>query len=242
LKFFYKLYIYIFALALTTTAGAVELGIISEKASNSTSLLINGRNISINTAGIGVQASERFLGNHLDMSLAALFAAKGESRATFSGTTVYGPANLATASGFIKAYAFPASRFTPFVAYAVSKKYGSIEFSGLRDITPVLGKAHITYDQNALGLGFLVYIVPGFSLEMIMGKHQWKLLSEANGTLGKVKVTTDIEAGRNDRYSTLALKYRLGDFVFSGEYGVYQLQADNKITTNDVKAAVSYCF
>lgn len=235
----------IFHLALVlfvTPVAALEVGLISDVAKNSDNLLINGRNISINTGGIGFQTAERFFGKHFNLSVSALFASNGDSGATFSGATVSGPAKLAMTTATIKAYAFPDSRLTPLASYTILNRTGDIDFTGFRNTTPASGAARITYDQKALALGFRFAFSPEASLEMLTGKHQWGLLSNANGSLGAFKVATVIQAGNIDTFNTLALKYKVGGWVYAGEYGSYELSADNKTLTTNLKMSVCYEF
>ena len=227
---------------LGTPVSAFEFGLIAEASKNAESLLVNGRFISINTGGIGLQASERFLSDHFELSTSALFAANGDSGATFSGAAVSGPAKLAMSSAKIKAYALPDSRLTPLVSYTVIKRTGDIDFTGFRNTTPASGAARITYDQEVFGLGFRYAFSPETSLEMLTGKHQWGLLSNAKGSLGAFKVATVIQASNTDTFNTLTLKYKIGSWVYVGEYGSYDLNADNKTTTTNLKMSVCYEF
>ena len=227
---------------LATPVSALELGLVAEASKNAESLLVNGRYISINTGGVGLQASERFFSDHLELSGSALFAANGDSGATFSGAAVSGPAKLAMSSAKIKAYALPDSRLTPLVSYTVIKRTGDIDFTGFRNTTPASGAARITYDQEVLGLGFSYAFSPDASLEMLTGKHQWGLLSNAKGSLGAFKVATVIQASNTDTFNTLTLKYKIGSWVYVGEYGSYDLNADNKTTTTNLKMSVCYKF
>ena len=162
--------------------------------------------------------------------------------ATFSGATVSGPAKLAMTTATIKAYAFPDSRLTPLASYTILNRTGDIDFTGFRNTTPASGAARITYDQKALALGFRFAFSPEASLEMLTGKHQWGLLSNANGSLGAFKVATVIQAGNIDTFNTLALKYKVGGWVYAGEYGSYELSADNKTLTTNLKMSVCYEF
>ena len=235
----------IFHLALVlfvTPVAALEVGLISDISKNSDSLLINGRNISINTGGIGFQTAESFFAKHFNLSVSALFASNGDSGATFSGVTVSGPAKLAMTAATIKAYAFPDNRLTPLAAYNVLKRTGDIDFTGLRNTTLVSGTARVTYDQEAWALGLRFTLNPDISLELMTGKHQWGLLSNANGSLGAFKVATVIQAGNIDTFNTLALKYKVGGWVYAGEYGSYELSADNKTSTTNLKMSVCYEF
>jgi len=221
---------------------ALEVGLISDVSKNSDSLLINGRNISINTGGIGFQTAERFFGKHFNLSVSALFATNGDSGATFSGVTVSGPAKLAMTAATIKAYAFPDSRLTPLAAYNVLKRTGDIDFTGLRNTTLISGTARVTYDQEAWGLGLRFTLNPDISLELMTGKHHWSLLSDAKGSLGSIKISTAIQAGNSDTFNALALRYKVGTWIYAGEYGSYELRADNVTTTNSLKMSASYEF
>ena len=227
---------------LATPVSALELGLVAEASKSAENLLVNGRYISINTRGIGLQASERFFSDHLDLSASALFASNGDSAATFSGAAVSGPAKLAMSSATIKAYAFPDNRLTPLAAYNVLKRTGDIDFTGLRNTTLVSGTARVTYDQEAWALGLRFTLNPDISLELMTGKHQWGLLSNANGSLGAFKVATVIQAGNIDTFNTVAIKYKLGGWVYAGEYGSYELSADNKTSTTNLKMSVCYEF
>ena len=227
---------------LVTPISAFEFGLVAETSKNAESLLVNGRNISINTGGIGLQTSVRFFGDHLDLSASVLFASNGDSAATFSGATVFGPAKLAMSSATIKAYAFPDSRLTPLASYTVLKRTGDIDFTGFRNTAPASGTARITYDQEAWALGFRFAISPDISVDLKRGKHQWGLLSNARGSLGAVKISTAIEAGNLDTFNALSLRYKVGAWLYLGEYGSYELRADNQTTTNNLKISACYMF
>jgi len=79
-------------------------------------------------------------------------------------------------------------------------------------------------------------------VEFITGKHHWKLLSDATGTLGTLGVSTNIEATNTDTFNAASLRYKNGSWTYSGEYGAYVLRSDNQVSTSNFKLAVNYQF
>ena len=240
-RYLHRLILFLVLFSVLPSA-AIEIGIAVEQSQNAGSLLVNGRNVSVNTSGIGLKVSDYVLSDHIYLSAGALFASNGSSSATFSGASVSGPARLNTTFGVIKAYAFPNDRWTPLAYYSISNSNGDIDFNGYRNATQALGTANMSYGQEAWGAGLRFNVIPDWSLELITGMHHWKLLSDAKGTLGSLSVTTNIEASHTDTFNTVSIKYKFGKWMYSGEYGSYVLRSDNKINTNSLKFSADYRF
>jgi len=221
---------------------AIDLGLVGQYSKNSDSLVVNGRNISISSSGIGLEVSDTVFKEYLYLSAGALYGSTGDASATFSGAAVSGPAKLTTTYGVIKAYAFPDNRWTPLAYYSILSSNGGITFSGYRNTTLAVGSANFSYDQQAYGIGLRFLVIPDLSVEFIAGKHHWKLLSDATGTLGTLGVSTNIEATNTDTFNAASLRYKNGNWTYSGEYGAYVLRSDNQVSTSNFKLAVNYRF
>ena len=229
-------------LAFGMPAFAIDFGLAGQYSKNSDSLVVNGRNIAVSSSGIGLQVSDTVLQDYLYLSAGALYGASGDASATFSGASVSGPAKLTTVYGVFKAYALPGHWWTPMGYYSILKSTGDISFSGFRSTSLAIGTASFSYDQQAFGIGVRFQLIPDLYLELITGKHDWKLLSNAVGTLGKLNVSTSIEGSNRDNFNMVSLRYKVGDWTYSGEYGAYVLRYDNQVTTNNFKLSLSYRF
>jgi hypothetical protein len=223
-------------------AFAIDFGVAGQYSKNSDSLVVNGRNIAVSSSGIGLQVSDTVLKDYLYLSAGALYGASGDASANFSGASVSGPAKLTTVYGVIKAYALPDHWWTLMGYYSILNNTGDTSFSGYRSTSQAIGTASFSYDQQALGVGVRFLLMPDLCLELITGKHDWKLLSNAVGTLGTLNASTSIEGSNRDNFNMASLRYKLGDWTYSGEYGAYVLRYDNQVTTNNFKLSLSYRF
>lgn len=221
---------------------AIDFGVAGQYSKNSGGLVVNGRNIAVSSSGIGLQVSDTILKDYLYLSAGALYGTSGDASATFSGVSVSGPAKLSTVYGVIKAYALPDNWWTPMAYYSILNSTGDTSFSGFRNTSPTIGNANFSYDQKALGVGVRFHLIPDLYLELITGKHNWKLLSKAVGTLGTLNVSTNIEGSNRDNFNMASLRYKVGDWTYSGEYGAYVMRYDNQVTTNNLKLSLNYRF
>lgn len=223
-------------------AFAIDIGVAGQYSKNSESLILDGRNIGVSSSGVGFEVSDTILGNYLYLSAGALYGASGNVSATFSGASVSGPATLTTTYGVLKAYAFPDSRWTPVAYCSALNSIGDTNFSGFRNSSPAVGTANFSYSQQALGVGVRFHLIPDLYLELISGKHDWKLLSNAVGTLGALNVSTNIGGSNRDTFNLLSLQYKVGDWTYSGEYAAYILKRDNQVIMNSFKFTINYFF
>ena len=219
-----------------------EVGLAAEATMPSDSLLVNARYVSVKNGGVGVILSHATANGYLDFSIATLVAKQGDASATFSGASVAGPANLSMNTWSAKAYALPQSNWTPLVAYAEMSRAGNLDFSGSKNSSLVSGTAQINYDHNAWQLGGRVMVNPRWALELGMGQYSWKIKSDAVGYVGKVKTWTTIESSGIDPFQTLSVRFQADRWVYTAEYGLYQMKADNTVNTQTAKATVRYVF
>jgi len=221
---------------------AIDLSFVGDSSSTSEKLLINGRYLSVNTGGAGLQLQQSFFDGYLIASATYLLGYAGDASATFSGAYVSGPAKLKTQGAGLRAYLLPTSTATPFLSYTTSRKDGDINFTGLKNTLPINGSSTLLFRNTAMGLGLRYQINPSWQAEILRGRNQWSINSSAKGTVGSLAVSTLIEADNTDPFTSLSMAYSSGQWRYRGEFGVYRLTASNTISQQSLTLSVSYAF
>lgn len=228
--------------ALAFPATAVEWGPVANYASANEQLNINGRFVNLKTGGVGLRASESLLSRHLTLDVAALYGYTGSADATFSSADVSGPARLTTLKADFLVFWSPESAASLYTRMGYVDQRGYSDFTGSRNGSPVSGHAQLQLRNRDVALGLRVSVTDAVVLFGETGRHDWRLKSDASGTVGAIRSKTQIEASHQDPLLRLGLEMKQSNWRATLSIGQYQMTADNKTRTQSLEGAVMYAF
>ncbi len=228
--------------ALPSAAIAWEIGPTVSYAAADKSLSVNGRLVNLKSGGIGVRVGESFLRGHVALDASALYGYSGSASATFSGAAVSGPANLTTTQINATIYWRPESSVTPYVRWGDMRRRGDTAFAGTRNGVPVVGRADLEFDQSELSVGLRLQTSGGQSFFAESGQNDWRLNSDANGTLGALNARTQIQASHSDPFTRFGLGVVGKAWRGPLSLGEYRMTADNQTKTRSIDASLMYAF
>jgi hypothetical protein len=224
------------------SALAWEMGPAASYSNVGESLNINGRSVQLKTGGFGLRASESFFGQHIVVDASALYGYTGSASATFSGADVSGPANLTTYKTNVTLYWSPQSRATPFLRLGHVRQRGDSDFNGSRNGSPVQGRANLSFDRDETAIGLRVLVSDNLTVFGETGRHSWRLVSDAVGSVGPLRARTQIQANHTDPLFRIGATYWHAHWRASAAVGQYRMTADNQTTTRSVGATIAYAF
>ena len=178
----------------------------------------------------------------MELSAKLLFGYSGNATASFSGANVTGSAKIVTQQLDAKIVLLPQYKITPLLTVGYLKRDGNTDFSGDRNGSAVLGSAVITYEHASYGAGIRVVPVENLQIDLQGGQYDWRLNSDATGTIGALGATTAIRTNNTDNFYTFGLHYIWGDWHLRGQYLLYKMNSDNAINSRSMTASLSYAF
>ena len=229
-------------LAMPCAAFAWEIGPTASYTDANANLHINGRFLHLKTGGTGLRASESFFNQYLVVDVFALYGDAGSANATFSGADVSGPARLSTFKANLTLRWNPQSQVTPYLRVGHVRQRGSTDFTGSRNGSPVQGRAQLELDSTEASLGLRWVASEAVTLFGEAGQHDWRLNSDATGTIGALRARTQIQADHTDPF------FRMGVTVLSSNWrgtvslSRYRMTADNQTLTRSIDASLLYAF
>ena len=237
---------YIFGLlSLAFTASeaiAWEFGPLASYAAADKSLSVNGRLVNLKSGGVGLSLAEDFISGHVQVDAAALYGYSGSASATFSGAAVSGPAKLTTTRVGATIYWKPQSRATPFVRVADVRRSGDTVFTGSRNGALVAGAADLKFNQSELSIGLRLNASDTLSFFAESGRNDWRLTSDASGTVGALNARTQIESAHSDPFVRFGANVKWKEWRGLLTFGEFRMTADNQTKTRSVDIALMYAF
>lgn len=221
---------------------AWEIGPVASYSSVGKSLNVNGQYLHLKTGGVGLRASESFFSQHATADVTALYGHSGSTSATFSGAAVRGPAKLTTTRVGVTIDWNPQSRATPYIHFADIRRTGDTAFTGSRNGAPVAGTADIKFSQSELSIGLRLNASDKLSFFAESGRNDWRLTSDASGTVGALNARTQIESAHSDPFVRFGANVTGNEWRGLLTFGEFRMTADNQTRMMSVEVALMYAF
>lgn len=229
-------------IALPCAAFAWELGPTASYANAGESLNVNGRFVHLKTGGVGLRAIDSFFSQHVAVDASALYGHTGSANATFSGADVSGPAHLTTYKVNVSLYWSPHAFATPYLRWGQVRQRGDTAFTGLRNGSPVQGRANLAFDSTETAVGLRMMASDAIAVFGEAGQHVWRLSSDATGTVGALRARTQIQAEHTDPFILLGVTLLRANWKGSVSLGQHRMSANNQTTTRSINASLMYAF
>lgn len=231
-----------FVVLQVTCAAAWELGPTASYVNAGERLNINGRFVHLKTGGVGLRASESLFSQNLAVDVSALYGATGSANATFSGADVSGPAHLSSYKANLTLYWSPDSHATPYVRVGHVRQRGDTNFTGSRNGSPVRGSTQLELDSSEAAVGIRWVASDALTLFGEAGQHDWRLNSDAAGTVGALRARTRIQADHKDPFFRVGATLHRANWRGTVSLGQYRMTADNQTQTRSIDASLMYAF
>ena len=136
----------------------------------------------------------------------------------------------------------PESVVTPFARWGKSRQRGDSDFTGFRGSSPVNGTTEVALDTVERSIGLRLRTSEQIDVFGEVGRHKWKLNSDASGTVGSLRARTQIQAQNTDPFFNVGLSIRLQNWQGKLTAGRYKLSADNEVSSRSYSADLMYAF
>lgn len=221
---------------------AWELGPAVSYANAGESLNVNGRYVHLKAGGAGLRANESLFSQHATIDASALYGYTGSANATFSGADVSGPAHLATYKANLTLFWSPETKATPYMRLGHVRQRGDTDFTGTRNGSPVRGSAQLELDSTEAAAGIRWAASEAITLIGEIGQHDWRLNSDATGTVGALRARTQIQADHTDPFFRVGVTLLRANWRGTVSLGQYRMTTDNQTQTRSIDASLMYAF
>ena len=235
----FKLSVLIVFNIVISQVAAFEISSIFSYSESSKDINVMGYELPLKSGGIGIQISNKYLEDKLEVKASYQQANSVSTEAAFNSNLYTGSADIKTqriaASYELNSY----QNITPFISLGINQYDGDISFTGAN----TTGTAQMEVEQKNASIGLKYPLYENLMSSIEYGKSKWNLKSVADGTTGRLRTRTTVSADNNEPFYAFNLTSQLSDkWIAKLKHLVYEMTALNSVKTSETSLNIGYEF